>query len=243
MSRYLLFLAGTALLRATTILAIWEPMAVTVGVDSRITRHTAQGDSYSDECKLWNSGSYYFTATGILNDGAGFNVHSLSLEAAKKGGSIADVAARFKVLAEAALPGVTSRINRLDPTLFTPEKPYLELIVFGFENGSAAISALSFHQEFDHPTRLESGAVDWNSPKDLPPGEDAGFFSMGDHTRMDRYMDALPDWSIGQPRETTIRQMIQLEVKDNPNVGGPISLLQVDSSGAHWFDTGVCHVP
>lgn len=226
--------------RATTILAIWEPTAVTVGVDSRITSHTNNGDFYSDQCKLWSVGGFYFTATGILNDGAGFNVFNLSKQAAAAGGPIAAVAERFRKLAGAALPGVAARIAKLDPNMFTPEKPYLEIIVFGFEKDSAAISALSFHQDPDRPTRIEIGSVDWYNPDDLPKGEDAGFFSMGDHMRMDRYMDALPDWSIGKSREETVRKMIELEIKDNPNVGGPISIVRMDKTGVHWVAEGTC---
>jgi hypothetical protein len=96
------------------------------------------------------------------------------------------------------------------------------------------------------PKKSADGDIGVNiSHSGCPANPDCGkskSLLFGYHKEADMEVKGKPDlWNIAGGPQAVIRHLIGLEIAAQPDeVGPPIAIAQIDSTGVHWIDKGAC---
>src|SRR5690242_20018215 len=81
---------------ATTLVAAWSPVGITLAADSAVTESLGGLTVQGSACKIGEQSGTWFAFSGLVDDeSAGFHVYSLAQDAARSGGSVESRAQRF----------------------------------------------------------------------------------------------------------------------------------------------------
>jgi hypothetical protein len=242
-----LSLAGilaSRILSATAIVAAIFPNAVYIAADSRLTVSSntgAQGASHenSEGCKIVQTPAAVFAVAALESDSkTGFDFGSIAKDAlAHSQGSLS---MRVDLVERALAPKMQQAVEgiRQDfPDIYDAlQMGYLGQAVFaGWEN--------------DHPVLIED---DWKITTDgaikqdrFPANEEMNLVILGSGgDAILRYVSENPDW-WKSPTPQALAQLIRAAIKDadstqTHDVGGDVSVLQIDSHGQRWVSPGRC---
>jgi hypothetical protein len=235
---------------STTLIVIRRERQITVAGDSR-TKYGTQGPTIK-VCKIERlNGDVFFAGSGMVLDTRvdGYSANEIALKG--KPGTIAFRAAAFAEAIKGPLLQ-SARWGRQN----APEAVYrefwggssavvLNVVFVGMENRVASISAVDFTKIEDaqgNPVRIN---INIRSCRGSPCGdaEHALIISMGQTDAISNEINSLLTGPGGLPVNDakTARHLVEMEITDRPDkVGPPISIVQINNSGAHWIDKGVC---
>ena len=226
---------------ATSVVCVRTPDALAIAADSMLTIRNDQGTLISSsECKVARAGKVFFALSGFYKDPArDYDVIAKVRAAISDRSGFPEKAAAVSVAVSDALTAELGRLKSEAPAAYNDMTlrggTLLNLLLAGFEDGSARVSLLKFRQVVS-----PAGAIALTTEQNACPGNcNAGNISayyLTDKGPIDAYLKK------GQPvdwrsPETAAKFLVQLVLDARtPGVGGPIDVLRIDKSGASWIE-------
>ncbi len=226
-----------AVAHATCAVAVWTPESIVLGSDSRETLLSPEyGQRSSSECKLRQIGPYYIIVAGIMQHRrTGFDVFDILGESIARTNSVTEaaedaadeIARRYaRVLRMAREDSSMSYVRRLETNAPV-------FAIAGFSNGRPYLA----HYEYD----LVRGTWTWRKRVYGRSREgSAEYVYLCDPHSIEMFKRQHPRWQSEDPLKVVPGMIASAARWDSSEVGGPTSLLVVDSSGPHWESSGVC---
>jgi hypothetical protein len=111
---------------------------------------------------------------------------------------------------------------------------YLQIAIAGFTDSVATVSA----RQFEPGHRVN--AIEYPGPARFNSTSRAEL-SMGEHKAFDDYEKKYPRWYFSDQVDSTIRFLLNEQIRIEPgSVGPPISVLSITSAGHDWVQAGAC---
>lgn len=224
---------------ATTIVLIRTQNEIVVGADSKATNeyYEAKQNLF---CKIHRAGDLMFVVSGIAEDDAtGFNVTRIVTEAARKGGTVNDIAARIDTALVKPLSEALLHFKKISPDGYIKQirnhkGVTLQLALFRFENGVPIV----YEKSFGEPN-ADSGKIPAVGKVVRCPGENCQgsriILALGSNSAINDYLkrNTIPPQADSCE---LIEELINLQIKASPaEVGKPIDLVRYDETGIHWI--------
>jgi hypothetical protein len=215
---------------STTLVALWTPEKVILAADSRVTH---EAGVVADACKIEHSGSTWIAVSGLVSDpSTGFSLGPLARPALMQGKSMKEQIARF---ADAVQPGLTRAVDGLrrdapdEYGKLASGRPVLQAILASQENGKPVLATVGFVLDGSGTLQPRASLID---------GSDARgprLIYAGQQQRIREYLKANRNWIEGD-RQALVRDLVQLEIDaKTEHVGGPVDVIEIDTSGTHWI--------
>ncbi len=227
-----------AIAHATCGIAVWTPGSIILGSDSRETYlRPGQEPTSSSQCKLRQIGPYYVIVAGVMqHHQSGFDVFEILGDSITRTQSVTE-AAEVASVEIARRYAEVLRMSRQNSS--TEYRSELEInapafAIAGFSGGRPYLA----HYEYD----LVGGQLKWrkwvygNSRQD----ESMEYAYLCDPAGIERFKRRHPKWRMEDPLQVVEGMIAAAARVDTLEVGGPTSLLVVDSSGPRWESPGVC---
>jgi hypothetical protein len=228
----------TAVAHATCGIAVWTPERIILGSDSRETYLTPfHGTSSSTQCKLRQIGPDYVIVSGVMqHERSGFNVFDILGESIMRTNSVTDAAedAAGEIARRYAEVLRVSRGSSSREFLSELEINAPVFAIAGFTDGRPYLA----HYEYD----LVDGQWKWRKWVYGASRSDGSmdYAYLCDPAGIAMFQRQHPQWRTEDPLKV-IAGMIRAAARvDTVEVGGPMALLVIDSSGSRWENPGVC---
>lgn len=244
----------------TSVVVMRSAKLLVAAVDSReVYRLYKDGSSAVQArtmCKLARVGPHFVIVAGLAHghrDAAtavtpdavtpDFDALQAAGQALQQGDSPSQLADRTRAAIPGLLLPVLGAVRDADPADFAARfegQAALQLTFLGKDKGEPAVIIV----EFGVRTAV-GGALELVPRTTRCPGDCAGTASawfMGTHDNIDRYLRGNTGF-IGHPDEGRAEALIRLEYDARPDlVGGPVSILRIEKSGAMLVREGACGV-
>lgn len=218
---------------ATTVFAVYTPKAIIIGSDSKIVALNGADTSYG--CKIHVAGRFAWASAGLLGETRGpFDLRGIAKAALQGTVSFRKGAQRLRRFTDAEYQDFRERsIQEGVPA----EMAFTDVLLAGV--GADQIL---------HISMMRFGRT--APPTDCPSAKcpEFGLLELGEHARIDDILYGPRGrvhtiWkSKGVPE--AIAYLIAAQESATPKlVGGPISILGIDTSGPHWIVHGACGPP
>jgi hypothetical protein len=240
----------TAAIHSTTLIVIRRERQITIAADSRTAYGI--GGAPVEICKIERlSGGVFFASSGLVLDtrtDGGFSATAIALNG--KPGAIAFRAAAFAEAIKGPLLQSAHWARQ-----HAPEAAYREFfggnnavilnaIFIGMENRVASVREVDFTKIEDaqgNPVRIDIATR--ACPSSCGDATQPLIISMGQNDAVRSEINSLvtrPGGFFANDAETA-RRLVETEIAARPDkVGPPISIVQINNSGARWINEGVC---
>jgi hypothetical protein len=217
---------------------VWTPESIILGSDSRET-YLSPGrlPTSSSQCKLRQIGPYYVIVAGVMqHQQSGFNVFDILGESIMRTQSVTEAAEVAAGEIARRYAEVLRMSRRVSSTEYQSE---LEInapafAIAGFSSGRPYLA----HYEYD----LVDGQLKWRKWIYGQSRQDGSmnYVYLCDPAGIERFKRQHPKWRTENPLKVVEGMIAAAARVDTLEVGGPTSLLVVDSSGPRWERPGVC---
>lgn len=233
------FAAIAATAEATTIIAVQTASAITLGADSLSVDAqdiATSGGAKSYECKIGSFGGVFWAAQGLRGadfpSGRRFSVDEIAKDAMTGSDKFALKLQKFQDELLPPLKYTLRSLRRSNRQQFsgTDAHAITDVLFATIEDGKTVLTKISF------AIRITGANADIVPVKiDCHAGE---ILTAG-------YAGAMRDWLLKppagwHPTANWVRQMIELEMKSNSDVGGLVAVVTLTKSGSHWDFPGLC---
>jgi hypothetical protein len=228
----LLMAAVAACATATTILALRTPEMIIVLADSKPTYRGYSGPGAV--CKISPLRGAFVAVAGLDHDTArDFDSKKLAVAAFDSPRSFREHVRDAEHLVQKAGETEMRRLRAEDPETyrFTLDNGsnIIDLLFVAFESDTPMMSARRFHWRESTASIEIAGALDCPG-KDCPNG--TYFTWVGKASEIEEFVQSHSNPSLN---EKVLRELLLKQIAANPNdVGLPITILKLDSTGAHW---------
>lgn len=189
-------------------------------------------------CKIARVGHIYFTVSTVDTDA--MQVQELARKSIAQSASVIQAAKNFRVMVDqiaqrTAAHEIQSNLDMCQRKICT------EIVFFGIEQRVPVIAEVKLEQVGKSRESLKLVPHEYLCPGNCDKrGKTA--WAIGRRDRINRKGKADPDFARRND-EDSARHLVELEEIAEPQyVGGPIDVLMLDSTGAHWMpaDGGTC---
>ncbi len=232
----LVLLSSTAL--ATTLVGLREKNVFVIGADSKVTYRGKGIKGPETACKIYQSGPIYFAIAGLAYD-RNTDFFPEKVVANSFPASIS-FDSGLQSMERALSNSLTTEMRRL-------KAEYRETFDYLQEDEGDAFTVLVAEMVQDRPIMAGRGFkyIDDKSPKvvihrrscpgDCPDGEYVFFAGNQEAARKRTAEFYKSHGTVTSPSEF-VEELVDAEVRGSPEeVGPPITILRVDTQGAHWI--------
>ncbi len=233
-------LAGS---NATTAIVLRSRYRIVLAADSRVIYG---GSAHATECKLFEIGTVYATVSGLVHYGASYRVADAIRDGFAAPGSFQNHVSATAYSLQRKVRNLLNNLQTNHPaearSLMQPSNNAPDLVQLALAqnvNGRPMLGIIEL--------RRVAGTNLLTATTTVCPGncrQDDAIFYLGYWDRIRPYVA-----DAGQPRSVasaaSLDRLIRMEVKAHPaEVGTPINILEVNSSGARWLQNGGnCSLP
>jgi hypothetical protein len=182
-------------------------------------------------------GHIYFTAATVDTDAR--QVDALAWEAMTKADSVADAAHKFAQKSDE----IARRTAAHAPKQLVDMcwgKSCTEAVFFGIEHGTPTLVLVKLEQAGSSRESLKFVPHEFVCPGTCP-NQPRVILSLGQHKDIDEFERGNRTFLKNHSDQDAARKLVEVEEKAVPEwVGGPIDVLTLDASGAHWRESGTC---
>jgi len=225
---------------ATTVVLVRTPEHIVVAADS-LWLGTTDWHRYFPYigCKINRVGNVYFTVSTVDTDA--MQVQALARRAINHSASVIGAAKNFRGMVDeiakrTAAHELQSQIERCRRMICT------EVAFFGVEHGAPVFAAVKLEQIGGARESLKLVPHEYLCPgKCDQRRKTVWIIGRRDHLIRKRKVD--PHFFTRYLDEATARRLVEVEAAADPQyVGGPIDVLMLNSTGAHWMPVkgGTC---
>jgi hypothetical protein len=239
----LVCLAPATLSRATSAIALRSRYRVVLAADS-LARYGV--NTRATECKLFQIGDVYATVSGLAHYGRSYRATDAIRDGFGSLGTFEDHVAATAYSLQRRTEQLLAHVEESNPAeyralMLKASRPadFVQLALAQSVNGKPMLGIVQLQWD-TRQNRFRT--VTSTCPGRC--GRDAGIFYLGYWERIKPYVaDAGQPRSIGSA--ASIDRLIRMEMNAHPgDVGAPINILEVNSSGARWLQNGGnCSLP
>ncbi|PYS69965.1 MAG: hypothetical protein DMF69_15160 [Acidobacteria bacterium] len=200
---------------------------IVIGADSK---RTAETGDYVYVCKISQIGDTFVTSAGLAEYGA-FDPRQFAVEALSDSRSLVEARTRFEQLIEQPLIEVLKKVkvrNRSSYDAFKKGAAINFIFARFVDRPELVTTALTPKDEVGGSISLVKNRVTL-----LGPPNRAKRIFVGVSKRAEVLLDRPSFWAKGTV--AGVQQLLEMSVKDNPDAGGPIDIVQLSRGTAHWF--------
>ena len=243
--RLLLLTALTIPCFASTVIVLWTPKATMVGADAKARR--GNGEPTGATCKIGNiSNDILWAEAGVrsadtVTDGIVFDFSSILTNELRSAVATGTRITQAEGKISQALSLILNSPSIKESAIANPDKYGVQFAIVMLDKGVTRLEVREFF-----PVKNTIGNIDISiSRSRCPAGPKcggSGSLAFGTHDHVDTEIRENPSlWNMpGGPR-AIIRHLIGLEIQGHPDeVGPPITIAQIDSTGVHWINKGAC---
>lgn len=245
---FALVLAFVTQSAATTVVTIWTPSAVTIGADSTSNIFDALGadTKVRKVCKIHVSDKGVWSSAGLAKSGletANFRLDEIVEATLLKDGSVNDRVSSFQVSLGQKLISVAQLAKLLYPAFYAErvkDKPILQVVFAFIDDRKPTYYRWDFAVE-DDASGMISVDVKWAYCPGPHCSQKLAASVLGRSEIIKQRAIQNPRiWESANPT-AVVRSLIEAEIEDAPNdVGAPIAIIEVDSTGIRWIEKGEC---
>jgi hypothetical protein len=234
---------------STAIIAVWTPYTAVIGADSLLGFSKSQKTQLM--CKIGQTNNIFWAASGIVHTSdqadVNFNVYRIAADAIKASpnfdGAVATFEARFTVAAVRDLRWKA----QFDPSEFAYAKHFFLQIVFaGLDNNKPRMAIRQFSVESNSSAKAVS-VTTMGVENTCPSPHCGAILSMAMGTNDAMVADVTrnePDIWLSIGIVPAVKKLLTIQATATPDiVGGPLSVVQITSSGIKWPVVGICEAP
>ena len=239
----LVCLAPATLSRATTAIALRSRYRIVLAADS-LARYGTNGRA--TECKLFQIRDVYATVSGLAHYGRSYRAIDAIGDGFGRLGTFEDHVSATAYSLQRRSEQLLAHVEQTNPAeyramILKASRPtdFVQLAMAQNVNGKPMLGIVQLRWEV---SQNRFRAVTSICPGNC--GRDTGIFYLGYWERIKPYVaDAGQPRSIGSA--ASIDRLIRIEINAHPaDVGAPINILEVNSSGARWLQNGGnCSLP
>ena len=227
----------------TSAIALRSHYRIVLAADSRVVYGANRS---ATECKLFEIRDIYATVSGLAHYGSGFRAADAIRDGFARPGSFQDHVAATAYLLQRRVNKLLATLQQTNPgayraLLLQSAQPsdFVQLAVAQAVNGQPMLGIVEL--------RRASGDSSLTAHTTICPGNcsrNSGIFYLGYWERIQPYVA-----DSGQPRTiasaASIDRLIRMEINAHPaEIGAPINILELNSSGARWLQNGGnCSLP
>jgi hypothetical protein len=223
----LLTLASFVECHATVLYVRFSSSEIVIGADSKRTAET--GDSVS-VCKVSRVGDTFIASAGLAEYGA-FDPRQFAVEALSNSQTLIEARTTFEQLIEHPLIEVLKKLRVRNRSRYDAFKKgaAINFIFARFNDRPELVTtALTPKDEVDGSISLMKNHVTL-----LGPVKRAKRIFVGVSKRAEVLLDRPSFWAKGTV--AGVQQVLEMSIKDNPEAGGPIDIVQLSRGAVRWF--------
>jgi hypothetical protein len=211
-----------------------------IAADSKLSK--ANGRDIGSACKIHVTDQFVWATSGILNDPRStFDTWATTEAAIKAGGSFDEIVSRFDRELASQLKELLPRIKRDDPLSYDETvKSGHAVTVFFIKNFEVRISDFTLPNK-ETPNGIE--VIDQSCPGNLCISNPKMIAMMGYFDAAKIEVERRPQILDQMGIMPALNYLMDIQHNATPTrVAPPVSILQVDKSGAlSWLQNGVCN--
>jgi len=200
---------------------------IVIGADSK---RTAETGDYVYVCKIFQVGDTFVASAGLAEYGA-FDPRQFAVEALSDSQTLVEARAEFEQLIEQPLIEVLRKLKVRNRSRYDAFKTgaAVNFIFARFRDRPELVTtALTPKDEADGSISLVKNRVTL-----LGPPNRAKRIFVGVSKRAEVLLDRPSFWAKGTV--AGVQQLLEMSIKDNPEAGGPIDIVQLSRGTARWF--------
>jgi len=212
---------------ATVLYVRFSANEIVIGADSK---RTAETGDYVYVCKISQIGDTFVTSAGLAEYGA-FDPRQFAVEALSDSQTLVEARTKFEQLIEQPLIEVLRKVkvrNRSSYDAFKKGAAVNFIFARFNDRPELVTTALTPKDEVDGSISLAKNRVTL-----LGPANRAKRIFVGVSKRAEVLLDRPSFWAKGTV--AGVQQLLEMSVKDNPDAGGPIDIVQLSKGTARWF--------
>lgn len=222
--------------RATTIAVFWTDEDMVVGADSKLI--IGGGLEVKLVCKIGIVRNVFWAADGLLTVGGDTFVADIVNEELRRDRPLVEAFEAISIRLRSAFSNIVESVRRTTPTL---TRPFMTQIIFGYFIDDKP--ALDFVQVAANPPNYTPQIVRIHCPSDDHNCLPGGRFIIGRRETIITELSSNPDILRLLGIRGAINHFIGEESAIHPDVGGPIAIARLTSSGVKWVQQGKCDEP
>ncbi len=227
--------------RATTVIALRSRYRVVLAADSRAIYSVSGAVS---ECKLFEMGDVYATVSGFAHHGRAYRATDAVKDGFAAPGTFQRHIASTAFLLQSRVQRFLANLERGNPAEYRSlmrrtagPADFVQLAVAQTNQGQPMLGIVELQRAGANSFRTKTMVCPGNCSR-----SDAIYY-LGYWERIKPYVDDAGPRTIASA--ASIDRLIHMEIAAHPGeVGGPINILELTSSGARWLeDGGNCSLP
>ena len=212
---------------ATVLYVRFSSNEIVIGADSK---RTAETGDYVYVCKITQIGDAFVASAGLAEYGA-FDPKQFAVEALSDSQTLVEARTKFEQLIEQPLLEVLRKVkvrNRSRYDAFKKGAAINFIFARFIDRPELVTTALTPKDEADGSISLVKNRLTL-----LGPQSRAKRIFVGMSKRAEVQLDRPSFWAKGTV--AAVQQLLEISIKDNPEAGGPIDIVQLSKGTARWF--------
>jgi hypothetical protein len=223
----------------SAVVAVRSKLVAVIGADSQMV--STDGSALPPACKLGTVNNVVWGYARLTSSTQwGYSLAEIARDTMALPGSMSDRLRIFETRVSTALLPILKAEKAEYAEWFGERRegsPVVQIVFGAFEGGTVNLYAREFiaHATRDEPMALKVVRTDHKSDS-----RKASWVSLGHPINAAHEVSSHPDLASGDFARR-IRLLIGVEAEEHPgDVGGPISIIELNARGVNWVDRGLC---